>query len=100
ILSYLHPLDILHLARTTKQFRGALMNKSNALVWKATRQNVPGYPECFPDMNEAQMARLAFDPRCYVCLKPNCRTIDWGLRVRLCPKCAPTRFVGPALKPE
>ncbi|KZP15635.1 hypothetical protein FIBSPDRAFT_1047991 [Athelia psychrophila] len=93
ILSYLRPLDILHLSRTTKEFRRVLMNKTNMFVWKAARTNVPDYPECFPDMNEAQMARLAFDSHCFVCLRPNCRTPDWVLRVRLCRKCTSTSLI-------
>ncbi|KAF7973607.1 hypothetical protein HWV62_14774 [Athelia sp. TMB] len=97
ILSYLLPLDILHLSRTTKQFRRVLMNKANVFIWKAARENVPDchakYPKSFPDMNEAQMTRLAFDPHCYVCSKPNCRTIDWELRLRICSKCVTTRLV-------
>lgn len=68
IFSHLRPLDILHLTRTTKEFRRVLMNKSHIFIWKAARANVLNYPACFPDMNEAQMARLAFDPHCYVCI--------------------------------
>lgn len=69
------------------------MNPSNSFIWKAARDNVPGYPACFPEMNEAQMARLAFDPHCYECYRPNCRTVDWRLLVRLCSKCKTTHLV-------
>ncbi|KZP15668.1 hypothetical protein FIBSPDRAFT_958678 [Athelia psychrophila] len=85
IFSFLRPLDILYLSRTTKEFGRVLMNRNNIFIWKAARANIPNYPECFEDMNEAQMARLAFEPHCYVCFKPNCRTVDWVFRVRLCP---------------
>ncbi|KAF7976685.1 hypothetical protein HWV62_5826 [Athelia sp. TMB] len=80
ILSYLHPLDILHLSRTTKAFRRVLMNKTHASVWKAARENVRNYPECFPDMNEVQMARLAFDTHCYTIL-----TVESGSLVEIGP---------------
>ncbi|KIM88893.1 hypothetical protein PILCRDRAFT_813893 [Piloderma croceum F 1598] len=93
IFGHLRPLDILHLARTTKQFRSVLMHKSAISVWKAARANVPGFPDCFPGMNEAQFANLAFDQHCHVCLAPNIRSVDWVLRVRLCPKCTKTSYV-------
>ena len=49
ILGHLRPLDILHLARTTKEFRQILLHKSSISVWKAARANVPDLPDRFPD---------------------------------------------------
>jgi hypothetical protein len=48
IFSHLLPLDILYLARTTKEFRDVLMHRSSISLWKAARANVPGFPECPP----------------------------------------------------
>jgi hypothetical protein len=42
------------------------MHKSAISVWKAARANVVDLPECFPGMNEAQFANLAFDQHCHV----------------------------------
>jgi hypothetical protein len=42
------------------------MHKSAISVWRAARANVPGLPDCFPGMNEAQFANLAFDQHCHV----------------------------------
>jgi hypothetical protein len=42
------------------------MHKSAVSVWKAARANVNDLPECFPGMNEAQFANLAFDQHCHV----------------------------------
>ncbi|KAF9234865.1 hypothetical protein BU15DRAFT_52071 [Melanogaster broomeanus] len=66
ILSFLHPLDLLNLARTTKAFRQLLMRKSSAFVWKASLRRVEGLPVCPPDLNEPQYAYLAFYPHCHV----------------------------------
>jgi hypothetical protein len=70
LFQHLLPLDLLHLARTTKAFRSILMHRSSSFVWNAARMNVPGLPEC-PDMSEPAFARLAFDKHCHVCLPPS-----------------------------
>jgi hypothetical protein len=61
------PLDVLHLARTTKQFRRVLMHKSSLSVWMSARANVMGFPDCPPSMAEPKFANLAFDHHCHVC---------------------------------
>ncbi|KAG0706614.1 hypothetical protein DFH29DRAFT_900438 [Suillus ampliporus] len=87
IFGRLLPLDLLHLARTTKALRAVLVHRSSTTVWKATRSNVPGMPPCADDMSEPAHASLAFDMHCHNCLKPNVRNVDWILRVRYCQKC-------------
>ncbi|KAF9234857.1 hypothetical protein BU15DRAFT_25152, partial [Melanogaster broomeanus] len=83
---FLHPMDLLNLARTTKAFRQLLMRKSSAFVWKAALGRVEGLPACPPDLNEPQYAYLAFYPHCHHCgnVVP---TIHWRLRLRYCPSC-------------
>jgi len=49
------------------------MHKSAISVWKAARANVPDFPDCFPGMNEAQFANLAFDLHCHVSSTPMSR---------------------------
>ena len=66
IFGHLHPLDLLHLARTTKAFRRVLMHRSAISVWKAARATIPGLPDCPPELSEPQWANLAFDPQCHV----------------------------------
>ncbi|KAF9230877.1 hypothetical protein BU15DRAFT_56779 [Melanogaster broomeanus] len=66
ILSFMHPMDLLNLARTTKAFRQLLMRKSSAFVWKTALSRVEGLPDCPPDLNEPQYAYLAFYPHCHV----------------------------------
>ena len=66
IFGRLLPLDLLHLARTTRAFRRVLMHKSSIFVWKAARENVSGIPDCPTDLSEPQWANLAFDTHCHV----------------------------------
>ncbi|KAG2141027.1 hypothetical protein DEU56DRAFT_796766 [Suillus clintonianus] len=87
IFGRLLPLDLLHLARTSKALRGVLMHRSSTTVWMAARSNVKGMPLCADDMSEPAHASLAFDTHCHNCLKPNVRNVDWNLRVRYCQKC-------------
>ncbi|RDB19805.1 hypothetical protein Hypma_012990 [Hypsizygus marmoreus] len=65
IFGHLNPADILVLSRTSKDLRNVLMRKSAAFVWKLARANV-GLPDCPPDLNEPQFAKLLFDSLCDV----------------------------------
>ncbi|KAF9234851.1 hypothetical protein BU15DRAFT_65340 [Melanogaster broomeanus] len=100
ILTFLHPMDLLNIARTTKAFRLLLMRKSSAFVWKAALGRVEGLPACPPDLNEPQYAYLAFYPHCHLCgnVAP---TIHWRLRLSLRPRpmCADPVHLG-GLIPE
>ncbi|KAF9228218.1 hypothetical protein BS17DRAFT_773271, partial [Gyrodon lividus] len=84
VLSFLHPMDLLNLARSAKAFRQLLMRKSFAFAWKTARGQVEGPPDCPPDLSEPQYANLAFYPHCHNCgnVVP---TIHWRLRRRYCP---------------
>jgi hypothetical protein len=66
IFGHLNPADILHLARTTKELRVILMDRSAQWIWQRTRTNVKDLPDCPDDMTEPQYAHLAFDPQCHV----------------------------------
>jgi hypothetical protein len=68
IFGHLNPLDLLRLARTTKQFRRVLMHRSSISVWKTARENVLNMPDCPVYWTEPYYANLAFDPHCHVCL--------------------------------
>ncbi|KAF9234852.1 hypothetical protein BU15DRAFT_78614 [Melanogaster broomeanus] len=91
ILSFMHPMDLLNLARTTKAFRQLLMRKSSAFVWKTALSRVEGLPDCPPDLNEPQYAYLAFYPHCHHCGNV-VLTIHWRLRLRYCPSCRRARL--------
>ncbi|OJA11870.1 hypothetical protein AZE42_03262 [Rhizopogon vesiculosus] len=88
IFGHLNPLDILRLARTTKQFRRVLMHRSSMSVWKAARENVPNMPDCPVFWTEPHYANLAFDPHCHECSAPGVRNVDWRIGKRICTKCS------------
>jgi hypothetical protein len=88
IFGRLMPLDVLRLARTTKQFRQLLVHRSSVSIWIAARKNVPDLPDCPPYMSEPQFANLVFDTHCHECLSPNIRSVDWRIGRRICSKCA------------
>ncbi|KAJ6520162.1 hypothetical protein C8R45DRAFT_954111 [Mycena sanguinolenta] len=92
ILGNLHPLDVLRLSRTSKEFRELLMHKSARPIWRSSLNNVEDMPPCPPHMNEVQWTSLAFDATCQVCLKI-ARKVDWHLYVRLCSRCVKTWWV-------
>ncbi|TFK68225.1 hypothetical protein BDN72DRAFT_960384 [Pluteus cervinus] len=88
IFGHLKPYDLLRLARSTKEFRRVLMSRNSISVWRAARSNLPGMPECPPDMTEPEYANLAFDPRCHYCGATGVRNADWVFRTRICGKCS------------
>ncbi|KAF9804692.1 hypothetical protein IEO21_09281 [Rhodonia placenta] len=68
VLGHLQPRDLLHLARTSKAFRTFLMSRSSAFLWRASRRNVEGLPDCPTHLSEPAYANLAFTSYCFVCL--------------------------------
>ncbi|OAX39063.1 hypothetical protein K503DRAFT_113414 [Rhizopogon vinicolor AM-OR11-026] len=86
ILIFLHPMDLVNLSRTSKDFRNLLLQRSSAATWKVARLQVDSLPDCPPDMSEPQYANLVFYPHCHDCDKV-VRSILWQFRVRYCSKC-------------
>lgn len=110
ILSGLLPMDLLNLARTSKNLRQVLMSRKSMSVWISARRNagatvVPEPPE---DMSEPAWAQLLFGPPvCSVCSRlfldhlsfqltfresqqcstKNIHRVDFALRRRLCTVC-------------
>lgn len=60
------PMDLLHLARTSRAFHGLLMTRSATGLWRAARKNVDGLPDCPTHLSEPAYAKLAFDSHCHV----------------------------------
>ncbi|GJE90996.1 F-box protein [Phanerochaete sordida] len=87
VLSYLEPLDLLHLARTNKEFRAMLMARRNAALWRAAWRNVDGLPECPEGVAHPAVANLVFCSRCYECGTVNTKWIFWDKWVRCCKRC-------------
>ncbi|KAF8881929.1 hypothetical protein CPB84DRAFT_1791318 [Gymnopilus junonius] len=89
IFGRLEPVDLLHLARTTKDLRALLMNRSASSIWKAARANIPGLPECPQDLSEPQYADLLFGKNCEICDRNVTSSMHhvWSARLRICTKC-------------
>ncbi|KAI0792958.1 hypothetical protein BC629DRAFT_1287280 [Irpex lacteus] len=70
ICSYLHPKDLLNLARSSKDLRKFFMSRNSSSAWKAARatvtQPLPGLPLCPADLSEPAYANLMFDAYCHV----------------------------------
>ncbi|PBK95472.1 hypothetical protein ARMGADRAFT_1011307 [Armillaria gallica] len=87
VFGWLDPVDLLHLARSTKSIRKVLMSCSSASAWKAARSNIPGLPEPAPGMSEPAWANLIFTSRCHVCMTANVRNIEFVFSIRICARC-------------
>ncbi|KDR86106.1 hypothetical protein GALMADRAFT_235341 [Galerina marginata CBS 339.88] len=87
IFSHLHPSELLHLSRTTKDMRSLVLHRSASYIWRAVLSNVPALPVCPEDVSLPVWASLIFDSFCQSCLAPNVRTVNFRLRVRYCNRC-------------
>ncbi|KAG8928892.1 hypothetical protein FRC01_005208 [Tulasnella sp. 417] len=88
VLGYLYPLDLLHLARTSKALRSYLMSKRSSNAWKNAREAVaPAVPQCPKDQSEPQWAALLFTQDCTTCGKSQSSKVEWTLRLRGCQPC-------------
>ncbi|KAF8529890.1 hypothetical protein JB92DRAFT_626746 [Gautieria morchelliformis] len=93
VFGHLHPLDLLHLSRTSKELRRVLMSRHSTFVWKTARLRIKGFPTCPDDLSEPQYARLAFETTCHKCGKSRTLKIDWNIRVRSCQPCLKASLV-------
>ncbi|QRV87478.1 asparaginyl-tRNA synthetase [Ceratobasidium sp. AG-Ba] len=94
IASYLHPKDILMLARASKTVRKILMQRSAIHMWRSAERNIELLPPCPPfRINEAQYAALMFTNECSRCGVSVMRGMDEYLGVRLCNACRKTSLV-------
>ncbi|EIW52750.1 uncharacterized protein TRAVEDRAFT_90169, partial [Trametes versicolor FP-101664 SS1] len=66
IVSHLHPLDLINVARTSKPLRTLLMTRKSRSVWRSCLGNVRGLPPCPDEMNEPAYAALLFERICTV----------------------------------
>ncbi|KAF9015809.1 hypothetical protein BDZ89DRAFT_962421, partial [Hymenopellis radicata] len=87
VFSYLEPLDLLRMSRTTKALRSLLMGKSSSGVWGRARLRMEGLPPMLEDLSEPEYANLLFDSHCHNCLKGATKYVQWQIRMRLCKEC-------------
>lgn len=65
VVSYLLPLDLLRLARTSKCIRSVLTNANISRgMWKRAIANVPGLPACREEMSEIAYTAFLFTFTC------------------------------------
>ncbi|KAF8810052.1 hypothetical protein BYT27DRAFT_7186905 [Phlegmacium glaucopus] len=93
IFGHLNPLDLLHVARTTKDLRAILMSRSSTSVWKHARSQFHDLPDCPDDLSEPQYAELLFGKFCTFCQRNlSTNVVIWKARVRCCSKCVSNQF--------
>ncbi|KAM5540152.1 hypothetical protein V8D89_006292 [Ganoderma adspersum] len=66
IASYLYPLDLIHLSRTSGELRRTLMSRNSRPIWTTSFDNVVELPPCPADLSEPVYAALVFDIHCFV----------------------------------
>ncbi|KAK0220349.1 hypothetical protein IW262DRAFT_1494435 [Armillaria fumosa] len=86
IFSYLHPVDLLRLARTTKRFRSFLMSRSVLSLWKRARSYVDPLPRMFPLTSEPEIADFMFEKGCNYCASDEKSQVI-TMSMRACQKC-------------
>ncbi|KAL4252012.1 hypothetical protein AB1N83_013748 [Pleurotus pulmonarius] len=97
---HLNPLDLLQLARTTKNIRAFLMQRSAALAWKTARANIKGYnlPECPDGVSEPTYANFMFTKHCHLCLTPEALHVFPAQMVRYCRHCVDDKVIWSPLR--
>ncbi|KAG8961923.1 hypothetical protein FRC03_004838 [Tulasnella sp. 419] len=94
ICSLLHPLDLLHLAWTTKTLRCVVMSKTSKAAWRIARQSQePDMPDCPEFLTEPQYAALVFTTICQVCGNPKATRVYYGLYSRYCKRCVSSHVI-------
>ncbi|TFK69911.1 hypothetical protein BDN72DRAFT_839830 [Pluteus cervinus] len=87
IFDFLHPLDLYHLARTTKSLRSILTNRASMSSWKNSYNQEPSMPRCPECVPELRWANILFGPsRCERC-DTHCTSTYITLARRLCGFC-------------
>ncbi|KDQ07101.1 hypothetical protein BOTBODRAFT_149356 [Botryobasidium botryosum FD-172 SS1] len=87
VSTHLLPLDLLHLARTSRNIRKLLMSRLSTFAWRRARENVPHLPECPEDLSEPEYASLLYERNCHVCGTPRIQRVIFAFRARLCESC-------------
>ncbi|KAF8961139.1 hypothetical protein BDZ97DRAFT_2077007 [Flammula alnicola] len=93
-VSYLEPLDLLTLARLSKEFRALFMSRSSLAIWRRVLNDVPDLPSCPRDLSEPQYASLIFEKFCMACGSTRgAIDVDFKIRMRFCATCAKANII-------
>ncbi|CAE6534639.1 unnamed protein product, partial [Rhizoctonia solani] len=93
IASYLFPIDITTLSRSSKLFRDILMRRSSRHIWINAMRNIEMLPRCPSDMSEPAYLALLFSRYCTVCGRVIVYHLNAELRMRLCASCRKTQLI-------
>ncbi|KAJ7166121.1 hypothetical protein C8R46DRAFT_294544 [Mycena filopes] len=87
VLGHLHPLDLMHVARTNKAFRHLLLSPLTTPLWRAAFVGRPPMPECPSEICGRRWSKLLFGARvCDECGKADVAP-DYRIWRRLCSSC-------------
>ncbi|GJE86842.1 hypothetical protein PsYK624_029250 [Phanerochaete sordida] len=83
----LHPLDLLHMARTCNGLRGFFMSRNSERFWQAASKNIDGLPP--PPEGSCWPAYIAFmfSSSCHHCGRNGCDAMFWDCLARYCYDC-------------
>ncbi|KAG8908297.1 hypothetical protein FRB99_007831 [Tulasnella sp. 403] len=95
VCGYLKPIDLLHLARSSKRLREILMSKESKPLWCRSRSLLNALPDCPEDLSEPAYASLMFENGCQMCGNSGTRKTLYTLRVRYCKSCCLAALCGP-----
>ncbi|KAJ7074301.1 hypothetical protein C8F01DRAFT_1242559 [Mycena amicta] len=98
ICSCLEPIDLLRLSRTTQSIRRFVLNRSNAVMWRAAFANnltAGGPPGCPTYLTEPAWTHVAFEKSCQTCQvnlrdDPRVDSVWWEFGGRYCGACLKT----------
>ncbi|PBK89997.1 hypothetical protein ARMGADRAFT_301475 [Armillaria gallica] len=93
IFSYLCPVDLLRLARTTKHFRSFIMSRSVLSLWERARSYVDPLPIMSPLTSEPAIVDFMFEKGCNYCASEEKSRVMTMTTMRACQKCVVRLYV-------
>ncbi|KAI0660265.1 hypothetical protein C8Q70DRAFT_913822, partial [Cubamyces menziesii] len=93
VASRLHPLDLLHVSRTSKHLRSIVMSRKCKFLWSESLSRIDGLPPCPMGMSEPAYVALIFGRLCMLCGALRAVWVDYAIRLRLCRSCRVTQYV-------
>ncbi|KAJ6618637.1 hypothetical protein B0H10DRAFT_2029351 [Mycena sp. CBHHK59/15] len=87
VLGHLHPIDLMHVSRTSKMYRELLHSPTAGPIWRNAFVGRDPLPMCPVEICGRRWAKLLFGPRkCDECGKPD-TSPDYTIQRRLCSGC-------------
>ncbi|KAI0327467.1 hypothetical protein GY45DRAFT_1308667 [Cubamyces sp. BRFM 1775] len=92
VASHLHPLDLLHVSRTSKYLRSIVISRKCKFLWTASLSKIDGLPPCPAGMSEPSYVALVFGHLCMLCGASRAPWSSYAIRLRLCRACRVTNI--------